>query len=123
VTELRQHADEDCLIMVVGDKTDLNGMCVISRKQGLHFARKSGHAFIETSAKEGSGVRTAFERLVEEIYKVQIKKQSLIDDTSRTTLSTGGKPSDKLNSTLALDCIKNSDHHLPKESKCCSTGG
>jgi Ras-related protein Rab-11A len=122
VTELRQYADEDCLIMVVGNKTDLDGMREISRKQGLHFARKSGYAFIETSAKEGTGVKTAFERLVEEIYKVQIKKQSLVDDTSGITLSTGGRNSEKFN-TLSLDRMKESGHHLPIDNKCCSIGG
>lgn len=122
VTELRQHADEDCLIMVVGNKADLDGLREITRKQGLNFARKAGHAFIETSAKEGTGVKTAFERLIEEIYKVQIKKQCLIDDASRTTLSTGEKPHGKFH-TLTLDCIQESSVPLQRENKCCPIGG
>mmetsp|Transcript_13361 Transcript_13361/g.19153 ORF Transcript_13361/g.19153 Transcript_13361/m.19153 type:complete len:236 (-) Transcript_13361:149-856(-) len=122
VSQLKQYADADCLIMIVGNKTDLEDKRNVSRREGLTYARKFGHAFIETSAKEALGVNTAFARLVEEIYKVQIKKQRLTDDTSRTTLSTVGKP--HISNAITLECIQESHHeNIFKKSKtCCQIG-
>ena len=39
------------------------------------FARKNGLAFIETSALDATGVNTAFQRILQEIYKTQTKNQ------------------------------------------------
>jgi len=73
--EVEENAEKDCLIMLVGNKTDLNDQRTVFVRDGRAFARKNGLAFIETSALDSTGVDTAFQRILQEIYKTQTKKQ------------------------------------------------
>ena len=73
--EVEENAEKDCLIMLVGNKMDLNDQRTVFVRDGRSFARKNGLAFIETSALDATGVDTAFQRILQEIYKVQTKKQ------------------------------------------------
>ena len=61
--------------MLVGNKMDLNEQRTVFVRDGRSFARKYGLAFIETSALDATGVDTAFQRILQEIYKTQTKKQ------------------------------------------------
>jgi Ras-related protein Rab-11A len=73
--EVEENAEKDCLIMLVGNKTDLTEQRTVFVRDGRSFARKNGLAFIETSALDATGVDTAFQRILQEIYKTQTKKQ------------------------------------------------
>ncbi len=73
--EVEENAEKDCLIMLVGNKMDLNEQRTVFVRDGRSFARKNGLAFIETSALDATGVDTAFQRILQEIYKTQTKKQ------------------------------------------------
>jgi Ras-related protein Rab-11A len=54
---------------------DLHEQRTVFVRDGRSFARKNGLAFIETSALDATGVDTAFQRILQEIYKTQTKKQ------------------------------------------------
>jgi small GTP-binding protein len=73
--EIRQNAEEDCRIMLCGNKCDLESQRRVNEREALVFARNNGLAFIETSAKDATGVDEAFTRILEEICKTQGKKQ------------------------------------------------
>lgn len=73
--EVEENAEKDCLIMLVGNKMDLHEQRTVFVRDGRSFARKNGLAFIETSALDATGVDTAFQRILQEIYKTQTKKQ------------------------------------------------
>jgi len=72
--EVEENAEKDCLIMLVGNKMDLTDQRTVFVRDGRSFARKNGLAFIETSALDATGVDTAFQRILQEIYKTQTKK-------------------------------------------------
>ena len=72
---MEENAEKDCLIMLVGNKMDLTEQRTVFVRDGRSFARKNGLAFIETSALDATGVETAFQRILQEIYKTQTKKQ------------------------------------------------
>ena len=44
---------------------------VVSKEEGLRFARKHRMLFIEASAKTKEGVQTAFEELVEKVQQYE----------------------------------------------------
>lgn len=58
----------DIVKMLVGNKVDQPDK-VVSRDEGLKFARKHHMLFIESSAKTKEGVQCAFEELVEKILQ------------------------------------------------------
>eukprot|EP01125_Pyxidicula_operculata_P005501 TRINITY_DN1949_c0_g1_i2.p1 TRINITY_DN1949_c0_g1~~TRINITY_DN1949_c0_g1_i2.p1 ORF type:complete len:221 (-),score=37.29 TRINITY_DN1949_c0_g1_i2:265-927(-) len=70
--ELREHADKDTSLMLVGNKVDLEHLREVPTKEGKAFAEKNGMGFIETSALDATNVDLAFESLIEDIYKKAI---------------------------------------------------
>ena len=73
--EVEENAEKDCLIILVGNKMDLQDHRTVFVRDGISFARKNELAFIETSALDATGVEIAFRRILQEIYKTQTKKQ------------------------------------------------
>merc|ERR1712007_260518 len=80
--ELRDHADPNIVIMLVGNKGDLRHLRAVGQDEALAFAEKHGLACIETSALESTNVETAFMRLLSEIYTLMNSRQAT-DETYR----------------------------------------
>jgi len=78
--EVEDNAEKDCLVMLVGNKMDLEEQRAIQVRDGRSFARKNGLAFIETSALDATGVDTAFLRILQEIYKQQVKQRGMEEE-------------------------------------------
>jgi Ras-related protein Rab-11A len=73
--ELREHADNKIVIMLVGNKSDMGAeFRKVSKEEGMAFAEKYDLAFIETSALAATGVEIAFHRILTEIYHVHSKR-------------------------------------------------
>ena len=77
--EVKEHAEPDIVIMLVGNKLDL---CEkkpadrrVSTERAEQFAMENGLLFLETSAVEDVNVRDVFELLVQEIYNVKSREQ------------------------------------------------
>ncbi|KAL3887270.1 hypothetical protein ACJMK2_027213 [Sinanodonta woodiana] len=67
--ELRDHADNDIAIMLVGNKSDLRHVRAVPTDEAKAFAEKNNMSFIEASALDSRNVDTAFQHLLAEIYK------------------------------------------------------
>nr|GEX01584.1 Ras-related protein RABA2a [Tanacetum cinerariifolium] len=74
--ELRDHADSNIVIMLIGNKTDLKHLRAVSTEDAQTFAEKEGLSFIETSALEAINVEKSFQTILSEIYRI-ISKKSL----------------------------------------------
>lgn len=81
--ELRDHADPNIVIMLVGNKGDLRHLRAVGQDEALAFAEKHGLAGIETSALESTNVETAFMRLLSEIHSLMSSRQSADNDAAR----------------------------------------
>lgn len=75
--ELRNHADNNIVIMLVGNKCDLDNLRAVPTEDAKEFAQKEGLFFLETSAMEATNVETAFLTVLTEIFKI-VSKKSLI---------------------------------------------
>eukprot|EP00475_Leptophrys_vorax_P012316 TRINITY_DN18747_c0_g1_i1.p1 TRINITY_DN18747_c0_g1~~TRINITY_DN18747_c0_g1_i1.p1 ORF type:complete len:216 (-),score=25.09 TRINITY_DN18747_c0_g1_i1:377-1024(-) len=72
--ELRDHADSNIVIMLVGNKSDLRHLRAVVTEDAHAFAEKEGLSFIETSALESTNVENAFHKILTEIYRIVSKK-------------------------------------------------
>ncbi|KAF9610402.1 hypothetical protein IFM89_022313 [Coptis chinensis] len=56
--------NQDCIKMLVGNKVDKDSERVVTKKEGIDFARQYGCLFLECSAKTQVNVEQCFEELV-----------------------------------------------------------
>lgn len=64
---LRENGDENMVIMLVGNKSDLVHHRVTTELEGRKFAEKEHLLFIETSALDATNVNEAFNQIMEHI--------------------------------------------------------
>ncbi|PUZ63596.1 hypothetical protein GQ55_3G080800 [Panicum hallii var. hallii] len=72
--ELRDHADSNIRIMLVGNKTDLRHLRAVTTEDAQNFAEAEGLSYIETSALEATNVEEAFQLILGDIYRAISKK-------------------------------------------------
>ena len=77
--ELRDHADANIVISLVGNKADLRHLRAVAADDAAAFCEKEGLSFIEASALEGSNVDEAFHKILAEIYHIVSKKALAAD--------------------------------------------
>lgn len=66
--ELRDHADQNIVIMLVGNKSDLRHLRSVPTEEAKLFAERHGLSFIETSALDSTNVETAFQNILTGSY-------------------------------------------------------
>ncbi|TRY68811.1 hypothetical protein TCAL_09620 [Tigriopus californicus] len=62
--ELRDHADANIVIMLVGNKSDLRHLRAVPTDEAKAFAEQNNLSFIETSALDSTNVETAFHNIL-----------------------------------------------------------
>lgn len=97
--ELKQHADPNVCVMVVGNKTDLKQHRTVTHDEGRTFSDDKKFSFIETSALDSTNVGEAFNNLLVDIYKKQVEDLDAKDDSTSRIV-----PSDTANENSACGC-------------------
>lgn len=69
LNELRDHAVQNIVVMLVGNKCDLRHLRAVSTDEAKAFAERNNLSFIETSALDATNVDTAFTTILQGIYK------------------------------------------------------
>ncbi|KAF4378602.1 hypothetical protein G4B88_023142 [Cannabis sativa] len=87
--ELRDHADSNIVIMMAGNKSDLNHLRAVSEDDGQSLAEKEGLSFLETSALEATNVEKAFQTILTEIYHIISKKALAAQEVATNTALPG----------------------------------
>ncbi|KAL6765916.1 ras-related protein YPTC6 [Haematococcus lacustris] len=85
--ELRDHADSNIVIMLVGNKSDLRHLRCVLTEDAQAFCEKESLSFIETSALESTNVEKAFQQILTEIYHIVSRK--VLDNDDRPKIGEG----------------------------------
>ncbi|KAE9551920.1 hypothetical protein FO519_004879 [Halicephalobus sp. NKZ332] len=67
--DARQHSNSNMVIMLIGNKSDMEARREVKKEEGEAFAREHGLVFMETSAKTASNVEEAFIDTAKEVYR------------------------------------------------------
>ncbi|WMV12349.1 hypothetical protein MTR67_005734 [Solanum verrucosum] len=87
--ELRDHADSNIVIMLIGNKTDLKHLRAVATEDAQSFAEKEGLSFIETSALEATNVEKSFQTILSEIYRIISKKPLSSEEPATANIKEG----------------------------------
>ncbi|KAF8894785.1 ras family-domain-containing protein [Infundibulicybe gibba] len=80
--EIRDHANSNIVIMLVGNKSDLKHMRAIPTDEAQAFATKNNLSFTETSALEASNMEDVFQTILTDIYHAVFRKSLESSTTS-----------------------------------------
>jgi len=105
--ELRDHADSNIVIMLVGNKSDLKHLRAVPTDEAKAFSTENGLSFIETSALDASNVESAFQTILTDIYRIVSSK------TLESSTSDIAPPKSSINVGPSVDSNAN------QGSKCC----
>uniref|UniRef100_A0A0D3ECN5 Uncharacterized protein n=1 Tax=Brassica oleracea var. oleracea TaxID=109376 RepID=A0A0D3ECN5_BRAOL len=109
--ELRDHADSNIVIMMAGNKSDLNHLRSVSEEDGRNLAEAEGLSFLETSALEATNVEKAFQTVLTEIYHIISKKALAAQEAAAANSAIPGQ-----GTTINVD-----DTSGAAKSGCCSS--
>lgn len=82
--ELRDHADSNIVIMLAGNKSDLNHLRAVPEKDARQLAENESLSFLETSALEAFNVEKAFQTIMLDIYQVMSRKALAAQEAAST---------------------------------------
>lgn len=73
LTEIHEYAQQDAVLMLLGNKADSTHDRVVKREDGERLAKEFGVPFMETSARSGLNVELAFTAVAKELKHRSIK--------------------------------------------------
>ncbi|XP_068193499.1 ras-related protein Rab-26-like [Antennarius striatus] len=93
LTEIHEYAQQDVVLMLLGNKADATHDRVVKREDGEKLAKEYGIPFMETSARSGLNIELAFTAVAKELKHRSMKdpaeKFKLQDYVTKEMKSTG----------------------------------
>lgn len=84
--DIEKHcSDQNVIILLIGNKCDINEKRLVSYEEALEFASQMGVLFIETSAKSGTNVEAAFQLIA---TKILINSSDFVSNNNQHNSST-----------------------------------
>ena len=123
IEDVRNQSPKTVLIILVGNKIDLEDQRVVTYDEGNEFAMKNSIIFGETSAKSGVGIEEIFSKSVQEIVKNMSK--DYYDMTSETCgIKKGNRRNNSRNRKSSKDNTNNNidlkSGNAQQKKGCCS---
>ncbi|TDH04144.1 hypothetical protein EPR50_G00149280 [Perca flavescens] len=85
--ELFDHADPHIVVMLLGNKRDLDTLRTVPTEEAKDFAEKRGLMFMETSALDSTNVENAFNEVLKAIHKKVASREVTRGSICAVTLS------------------------------------
>lgn len=106
------------VIMLIGNKSDLDHRRQVSHEEGEKFARENGLIFLETSAKTAANVEEAFIHTAQKIYEnIASGSMDVTNETHGIKVGAGVNPNNPSNSPYAQN--RPGGAAAPAGGKCC----
>ncbi|GMM28591.1 Rab family GTPase [Martiniozyma asiatica (nom. inval.)] len=109
--EMKDNADDNIVIALVGNKSDLEHLRQVPAEEAQNFATEHNLLFTETSAFNADNVDFTFTQLVQNIYEMVSKKKFDIEGDNSQGNNLSGK-------TITLTPAPK-DKKVSKNSNCC----
>ncbi|KAH8507740.1 hypothetical protein H0E87_010046 [Populus deltoides] len=109
--ELRSHANKNIVIILIGNKSDLEDQRAVPTEDVNEFAQKEGLFFLETSALQATNVESAFMTVLTEIFNI-VNKKNLIAGENQSNGNLASLSGKKI-------IIPGPAQEIPSKSKCC----
>ena len=77
IYQIEEKCQKDIIIILLGNKTDLENLRQVSIEEGANYASDKGFMFLETSCLINRNVANSFETLIELTYREAIKKYQI----------------------------------------------
>ncbi|ODQ67370.1 ras-domain-containing protein [Nadsonia fulvescens var. elongata DSM 6958] len=107
--EIREQADPNIVLMLVGNKSDLKHLRAVPTKEAKNFASQNKLLFIETSALDATNVDLAFQNILTEVYHRYSAQEGLSNEFDESKPARG--------QTISLTVQP--DDSASKKSNCC----
>lgn len=112
--ELRENADSNMVVMLVGNKCDLTETRAVTEDEGVEFAKSKDLMFIETSARDSTNVQEAFTQLINEIVS-----RLAASDMDGENLDANGSPATLSKNTKTVSISNPDENENQKKKGCC----
>ena len=73
VPQIEEHCRSGTLVMIMGNKSDLDKKREVSTEEGKAYADSKGYLYFEVSAKKGTNIQEAFFALTSKMYDAQLQ--------------------------------------------------
>lgn len=100
VDDVRGERGNDVIIVLVGNKTDLNDKREVTTQQGEEEAKRCGALFVETSAKVGANVKGLFRKIAQALPGMENEGAKAESQSTRSSCITR---TTQLTITLVID--------------------
>lgn len=114
LTELRENADENVAVGLIGNKSDLAHLRAVPTDEAKNFAQENQLLFTETSALNSENVDLAFRELITAIYQMVSKHQVDLNEYG----SSSGSGAAPRGPTISLTPAPN-ETNRKKSENCC----
>lgn len=113
---MRAERGNDVIIVLVGNKTDLNEKREVTTQQGEDEAKKNNLMFVETSAKLGHNVKHLFKRIAQALPGMEGSDSATQASNQSKWLSLHLVPKRSTNVIIVIDVKTNNNQ--PQQENC-----
>lgn len=101
--EVREHADQSIVVMLVGNKCDLRHLRAVPTDEAKKYAEEHALSFIEASALDATNVEEAFQQTITKVHQIQLAKMKKELDQAGFADNHGASGNETGNVTLNND--------------------